>query len=419
MGLGRCAAALVVVLASSCAKPQGSSARPQSAPELYRTWATTSELVAEPAKRTRVDAFAAKTMKQGIRPDGTFGIVPTVEGPAIGEDGKKSELFASHRELAASLSREENVALLRHENPAVRAYFASHVGATMRAEASSALYALLADESSVLTVEGCVGRPRTVAEIALDALKSAGRREDLFVRVAGDARLPAHVRGAGLGHLATIAPGAARPIARAAASDTMEAWRREGVRVLGEIGDAEDVALLASATKDASDPVREAAAAALGEIDSEPSAAALVPLLKDSSASVRRAAARAYAMQSCADPKIVAQLLDDEQLASPAAHGLVENGSLRALELLEPALMKERSPVGVFELEELLRRTGAAAVPVARRLLGSRSGHVRAAAIGALARQKDVESVPAIRNALVDPSTKIQAEEALEALGAR
>lgn len=417
----------VVLTGFACStgvEPASSSLEPPrhftAAPVLYQTWSKTADLVRDPTTQKKVDALAALTLHDGIRPDGTMGPQWMIEAAAIGIDGGKSPAWVAFTDLARTLAPADAVALLRHESPAVRGYFARHVAHTRPSEAPELLYPLFGDATVVGDRSGCTASFTSIADLAFGELAYAGaetnlEREGLFAVIVEDKRIGVATRGKALAYVAELDKPFAHPLALAAAHDADPAWKQQGINALGLVGHEEDVELVAAGTTSADANEREKSATALGNIDGPASRNKLVPLLHDPDDDVRVAASRSYATQTCASEDVLAALLKDPSygIASGVGRTLAHTGTLHALRILEPSLMDAQTPLGGFELESLLSAVGEPGIPVMRRLLSSRSSNVRNDAIHRLGVLDDQASIPAIRKGLTNGPSPWVAAEAL------
>jgi hypothetical protein len=114
----------------------------------------TEELVSDPALRKAVDALAG---------------AKRVESSHIGEAGAPSKTFALFDSALKLATESDIVALLQHESPIVRGYFAQHVARTMPRHLD-ALTPLFEDATQVESISGCIGSNQPLANLVLDAL---------------------------------------------------------------------------------------------------------------------------------------------------------------------------------------------------------------------------------------------------------
>jgi hypothetical protein len=110
--------------------------------------ADTAELVHAPAAAARVDALAREHQ---------------VESERIGYGGEPSSSYAVFAAVVQESSREDVIALLRHRSAVVRGYAANYVVA-QRPRDVGALRPLLADDTVVSYLDGCVSMQMAIGD---------------------------------------------------------------------------------------------------------------------------------------------------------------------------------------------------------------------------------------------------------------
>jgi HEAT repeat protein len=270
-------------------------------PPLPHRWQKTAELIRDPEMQKKVDDFAVLTLEQMPSAEDTIALMPRVDSEGTGVGGSKSAAYAAYEDLEATLAPADAVALIRHESPAVRAYFSEYVIFNI-SNGPMILYSLFGDTTPIETLNGCLGKNTTVADYALNEVLAYGKPVidsdggHFLKLVVGDTRLAPHTRGSALAYLAGLDPKAAHPIALAAAHDSDLKWRREGIRALGVVGDPKDIDLLTTANSSDAWQDREQVIAALDQIDTPAARDKLFALMDDNPLAVY--AANAYARKS-------------------------------------------------------------------------------------------------------------------------
>ena len=120
-------------------------------------FATTRELVHDPSLQAEIDQLVQASMQLTILDDGTQLIAPTMDREAEGRRG-----YPLYQKLAAHISDDDAIALLRHENGAVRAYMADYVRSKMPGRARELLTPLYNDPTILSTPQGDRGYNTTV-----------------------------------------------------------------------------------------------------------------------------------------------------------------------------------------------------------------------------------------------------------------
>ena len=413
----------LVLAASACTMPTQPlpASTPTTSPALSTSFSKTADLISDPEIRKKVDRLAALSVHpQPNQPEGFQFPELRVDGEQTGIDGQESDEWKAFADLRAVISHADAKALLRHENAAIRSYFAEFVASTMKPEAPELLYPLYGDTARVEMRGGCTGAVESVADVALgeilfDTAAINLARKSYFELVIGDTRLKPKTRGLALFYLAGIDGKTARPLAIAATHDANPDWKREGVRALGAIQNDADIELIGAGTKSADPQDRVQAIEALSKIDSPQVRDLISPQLLDPDFSVKSAATYAYALQSTADDQAVQALLADTDItiSSQTGRGLADRGTLHALELVEPRLMSSNQPLAGFELEGLMNRLGDSGTPIERHLLASKSINVVRDVTERLGRIGDQASIPAVRRLLVEGQISYVAAAAL------
>jgi hypothetical protein len=92
-----------------------------------------------------------------------------IESSHVGAGGRPSRVYADYRALAAMVSEEQAVVLLRHGSPVVRGYMVSQVVGTTPQHAE-AVVPLLEDTTRVETMSGCMVEELQLATFVASAL---------------------------------------------------------------------------------------------------------------------------------------------------------------------------------------------------------------------------------------------------------
>jgi hypothetical protein len=197
--------------------PPAPYARPAN---LTTTLGTTDALISDSTSREKIEKLHAQTLHQGVildpkEPDGyRAGLVPTVSAKETGPDGQTGPEWLAFHDAEASVSVNDAAALLNHEDPAIRVYFAWHAataqegGETTNEDLANRLYPLLTDSAQVEVRFGCVGRNLTVAQAVMETLADAPNhravcaRSEILKTVSEDERLDSAVRAIALEGLA-------------------------------------------------------------------------------------------------------------------------------------------------------------------------------------------------------------------------
>lgn len=438
----------VISASVSCTVDPGTGALPAPTPKPFVKpatstggWSTTAQLNLDPATRKKVDALAALTLHQGPRRDPnaqggwSTGLVPTVMAKMTGDDGQRTPEWNAFADLEKTISDDDAKALLHHEDPVIRVYFAGHVARTMEADAPALLYPLLLDNTEVHTRSGCIGEISTVGEIVVDDITEGDdgfgedlrtgavdeSRADVMTTIVADDRISQKVRAKTLSSLAMLNPTGAHPFAIAALHGTDSTWRQEGAQALGSIHDPADIAAIGALTKSADPGDREAAARALGKMDSPAARDLLVPLIDDQDDVVRAAAQGSYAAQSSASDAVLTKLLNgfDSRGPSAVANALAERGTLHSLQLLAPTLMNADPKIDTMSIEGLIGQIGAPAIPITRDLLLSMSRNMNDVAMRKLGELGDKQSIPELRKLMREGQSTYLAADALGELDAK
>lgn len=220
-----------------------------------------------------------------------------IESSAVGIAASPSDVYADFKSLAAATTPDQAAALLAHESPTVRGYMAGHVLDTQPHEAAR-IYPLLTDETTINTLQGCIGGMDTVATDVADTLGHRLRvggpaLTALVLRGAKDTSLRAGVRARLLGHAARARVPEAKGLALALLGDSDPEIITGALQAL-ELLESDDV--LSAVTPMVSHPdsrVRSAVALVLGNIEGATSDALLRQLELDPDKTVQRGAERA------------------------------------------------------------------------------------------------------------------------------
>lgn len=135
----------------------------------------------------------------------TLATHKTIESSHVGAGGVKSEVYTAYEGVAKLASDDQIRAIMHHESPVVRGYMAAHIARNQPSELAT-IYPMMTDETSVGTLDGCMGGQTDVATHTVDAVcvalqleKAAPTRKTIrsFLERAGkDSKLPAAVRAA-------------------------------------------------------------------------------------------------------------------------------------------------------------------------------------------------------------------------------
>ena len=135
----------------------------------------TNELVSDPATQAKVDRLAKATRQLAILDDGTQVIVSGIDYSDEGPNGYNHASYLIYEDLIASISVADAVALIHHENPGVRAYFALYASTHLGDLAPPLLRSLFNDTTLIATMRGDRGHTETVGEYAMRRLSHCCR----------------------------------------------------------------------------------------------------------------------------------------------------------------------------------------------------------------------------------------------------
>lgn len=349
-----------------------------------------------------------------------------IEGPKVGEGGRKSEVHARYLALVRIASEAQLAALLRCDRPVVRGYVAIHVCAKVPALVPS-LEALLADRTEVERMDGCIVIREPLGALVAEELAAHGDRPEaraLLARAAADARLPSDVRARALPFAET------RDLSLALLDSPDPVLVRAALSAIERDPGARPRVLRLATHPDPK--VRFDVATALG--DDPTGLETLEALARDPDGSVRRGAAFSYPALERAKGDIVRALLADpyRPVRDAAAEALARRPTDANLELLRGYLGTPDAelPLRVLQRNDQPRvrafmtrylgslRDGYArsralvyfaevseprALPLLRRSLQARDVEERKAAARAIGFARDAASIPLLREMLEDP----------------
>jgi HEAT repeat protein len=288
------------------------------------------------------------------------------------------------------------------------------------AEASQTLVRLAAPGTRELLAELLFHGSPDVREIALNAIRRAGRRDlgtELIQRAAADS-VPA-LRALALDALRVLRLEPALPAALSGAIDPDSPVRAAAVRLAGTLGGTEVVELVRAHTVDPDASVRAAAAWAIGALKARAAHADLARLMDDPIPAVRESAVLAVAEAGLRQlvPAVIELLGDhEEEVRAAAARSITALGDRSAV----PALLRafpEAPPdlrEGIAAAVSRLEPGALAGLIDALIQRGDTGGKLSVARL--LGRVRQPEVVEVLGRLSGDPDPQVRAA-ALEALG--
>lgn len=269
---------------------------------------------------------------------------PRLESAAIGMSGSPSAIYPKFARIVQAVTRQQAVALLRHESPVVRGYLAQHVAAKL-VDALDALYPLLGDAAEVEIRFGCRGGQMRVSDIAVEALREQAERpsvQSLLLRAAQDPQLGAN-RAALLHIVARHRPDAAATLARnwlRETDPTLLIGAIETLQMVADEGSAPAVCALARSTDD---EVRIAVIRALPSMNHPCAEPTLRKMTEDRENLVRERAVDTYVRIRQRDFVVMQRLLADpaHRIRSRVAAALAQRANPVDLSLLRTYLVAE------------------------------------------------------------------------------
>jgi hypothetical protein len=266
-----------------------------------------------------------------------------VQSSHVGPMGGPSQTYELYRQLAASSSRAQMLALLRHKSPVVRGYVAQFfVGES--GDDLAALSPLFDDDTTVQTQNGCRVDPHSMCELVL-ARVSPARVAARLQQVTRESRN--FCRMYALKALAALKDPTIRPIAEPLLFDKHPGVVCMSIRSLATLGAAESAATIRELASSANSGIREEVATALSAWPTPESEAVLRSLMeKDESEFVRGFAAKSYLRQPGRDLKWVQarRRSEKEFVRLYIEMGLAHDGRPDSLALLQ-SLLVPRSQV--------------------------------------------------------------------------
>jgi len=158
----------------------------------YASGLPTRELLRQPALAAQADAL---------------GDDERVDSERIGGAGAPSCSYARFAALVAKLTPAEQVALLRHRSPIVRAYVARHLTqsdgeiCSLSPEVVAGLRPVLRDDTVISILDGCIGEETALGEHVArgaETLRAKGQAVTHAARRAGSERSSACAGGPGV-----------------------------------------------------------------------------------------------------------------------------------------------------------------------------------------------------------------------------
>lgn len=374
----------------------------------------TQNLIADPELSALIDTLAS---------------AKRIESEHIGEGGTPSQVYTVYTRLAKALTPQQAVALLRHPSPVVRGYFAMHVIEQLSEslpDALDAVYPLLADDTKVEDMSGCMIARVTVGYVTMMTLRGQKERpavQAMLLRAVADPQIGA-LRAEALQAVALQRPSEATTLAQGLLRHADPQLVAGAIRTLGMTADGSSAQALCAMAQHAQHEIRAAVAAALGSLrhpDVEPT---LRKMLEDPNDYVRLLAGSSYVRQPQRDVSVVRRLFADRspRVRSHVAQTLATLGGSEELKFLREYLATEpRSSDVVSELRKTYSDDVAAFM---REILTSKLGSdvlVRAQAVIYLRDLADDKSLPiflkALRSSYIGERTA--AAEGIAALGER
>jgi HEAT repeat protein len=347
--------------------------------------------------------------------------------------------------------RTELLGLLRHPSALVRATAARLLAATPD---PGPIYVALGDNAEVR--HGCFDTVdvTSVGSYVLDGLCSERDKpvhQELLLRAARDAALPADVRREALVCVAPWRPDEATPLALAWLKDAKGGDLAAGIEVLGEARAVHHASQILAYAKNPDDSVRYEVAQALGMLQTPEAARGLAGMIDDPDPSVRFRSGVAYLRQPVHDRALVRRVLQRGGISDyELTEALIEGERPFALaelhdylESLEPALasgkldypsirsklvattggrnfVHQLTPIRVPRWL-LLETAAAESLATARGYLRSVNRDERLVGARAVCAARDRESIPRLQLLVDDrePDVRIAAAEALVQLDAK
>lgn len=350
---------------------------------------------------------------------------PRIESARIGEAGELSKVYTVYTSLRQALTPQQAVALLHHESPVVRGYFADHVIESLP-DQLDAVYPLLADDTAVEDMSGCIIARMSVAFVTMMALRGQLSREDvqeMLLRAVADPQIGS-LRAEALQYVAQKRPREAMQLAQQLLHDPETRLVAGAIRTLGMTADASSAQALCAMAEHHEHEVRAAVAAALGSLHHDAVEPALRKLSEDKNDYVRLLAGSSYTRTPRRDLAVIRRLFRDRstRVRSYVAQSLAALGGALELTLLREYLAIEPSS---SEIVSALRKTPSDGVTAfMRELLSGELGSdvlLRTQAVEYLRDVADRESLPIFLEALSSSyiGERTAAAEGIAVLGAQ
>lgn len=321
-------------------RSRSAEASPVTVPDIsHRSFLPTIALITDPKLVRLVDDLA---------------LSPRIDAGAIGIAGEASPIYLRFDRVVRAATRQQALALLRHESPIVRGYMAQHVSLTVEQGGVEALYPLLDDSAEVETMAGCRGGRSPVSRIVFNALSSRPEHpgvQSLLLRAAGDARF-AELRP---GFLHVVAQ--SRPHEAAALANR---WLRESdpqlligaIGTLLAIADVNSFPAICALANSGSVEVRAELISTLVVLDHACAEPALRRLTEDSDGHIRGRAADTYVHFRKRDSGVMRRLLLDRSrgIRVRVALALAQRANPQDLTLLREYLVAEQDGAEVLSV---------------------------------------------------------------------
>jgi HEAT repeat protein len=305
----------------------------------HRTYLPTKALISDAKLARLVDVLARSQ---------------SLDSPAIGVAGEASSTYLLFDRVVHAATRQQVLALLRHESPIVRGYMARHVALTAELGGVEALYPLLGDSAPVATRVGCRASQTPVSHIVLEALSLRAehpRVQSLLLRAAQDISF-AELRPGLLDVVAQHRPDEARALAKSWLRNTDPQLLLGAVGTLHAIADVSSYPALCALASSAHAEVRMNLISTFAVLDHACAEPALRRLTEDRDERVRGRAGDTYVRIRQREPAVMRRLLHDpvRSIRVRVALALAGRANPQDLTLLREYLAAEQDGAEVLSV---------------------------------------------------------------------